>query len=379
MLNPSINELMEESLRSSHLNVVSVLERITDGFFVVDRQWRLMYLNRKAEEVAGKSREELLGKHLWSEYPQLKDTRIYQKYTKAMKEKRSDSFEDYLPWMDAWFETSLYPNNEGLSVFFRDITGKRRAQRMLRKNIRELRKTSRKLRQSNENLEQFATVASHDLKEPLRSISLSLQMFLMKHQESLHEESERYLDEAVKASKRMYGLIEGLLEVSRLGKEQLRFENFAFEDALKSASKNLLQALEEAGGKLSYREGGFPEVYGDRMQVTRVLQNLLWNAIKFRNSKRRLVIEFGYQEAPNPGQWCFYISDNGVGFDMDHAERIFQIFQRAGGEDVSGLGLGLAIAKGIVNKHEGNIWVESTPGWGSCFYFTLPKPAKLSS
>jgi len=234
---------------------------------------------------------------------------------------------------------------------------------------RELKKTNERLQRSNQELEQFAYVASHDLQEPLRMVSSYVQILKEDYHGKLDTEADEFIDFAVDGALRMQALINDLLTFSRVSSRGKPLKQTSSEAALREALENLTVAVNESDAIVTHDQ--LPDVKADSTQLTQLFQNLISNAIKFK-SDARPKITIGV--APTEGAWRFSVKDNGIGIDMRYADRVFVIFQRLNprGEH-PGTGIGLAICKKIVERHGGNIWVESEPGKGSTFYFTLPK------
>lgn len=225
------------------------------------------------------------------------------------------------------------------------------------------------LRRSNEDLQQFAYVASHDLREPLRMISGFLGLIRDRHFASLDEEVREFITFAADGAERMDDLLKGLLEYSRVSTKGGKGEPVAMMDAFRQAMANLSRAVRES--QATVHSDDLPIVCADFTQMTQLLQNLIANALKFRrdNVPPRVMVSATRQE----GMWLFRVSDNGIGIEPRDAQRIFVIFQRLHIQDrYEGSGIGLAICKKIIERHGGRIWLESTPGEGSIFYFTLP-------
>ncbi|MBZ0264546.1 PAS domain S-box protein [bacterium] len=235
-------------------------------------------------------------------------------------------------------------------------------------NINDLVRLNDALDKSNKELEQFAYVASHDLQEPLRMVASYTQLLELKYKDKLDEKAGVYIKYAVDGAKRMQGLINDLLLLSRVGTKGKPFEISDGGIVVDMALENLQKSIEESNAIITVDE--LPEIYCDVSQLVQVFQNLISNAIKFRgNDPPSIVIN-----AKEMGAfWEFSVKDNGIGFEMEYKDRIFQVFQRLNERDkYAGSGIGLSIVKKIVERHDGKLWVESVPGNGSCFYFTLP-------
>lgn len=235
------------------------------------------------------------------------------------------------------------------------------------RDITEQRRTERELARSNAELEQFAYVASHDLREPLRVITSFSQMLSKRAAAKLDEDEKLYLSQIHDGADRMRNLIQDLLEYSRLKSDSKPFTAVDCNEVVTVARKNLALVFEE--NNVALEADNLPKVSGDFGQLTRLFQNLIDNAIKFKGaSSPRIRISAREQGE----QWHFEFQDNGIGIDPQHFKRIFAIFQRLHTrEEYPGTGIGLSICKRIVERHGGQIWVDSQPGEGSTFHFTL--------
>ena len=227
------------------------------------------------------------------------------------------------------------------------------------------------LGRSNADLEQFAYVASHDLQEPLRMVSSYVQLFERRYKNQVDEQADKYIRYAVEGAKRMQALIGGLLEYSRIGRQDSETPLQAVHAGLAcdNALANLSPAVEERGAHITRDK--LPTVIGDVDQLAQVFQNLVANALKFRRPE--VIPEVHISATAGEGEHTFSITDNGIGIEPQYADRIFVIFQRLHTRDeYAGTGIGLAICKKVVERHGGRIWVESRPGCGTTFKFTLP-------
>ncbi|WP_390201258.1 PAS domain S-box protein [Haladaptatus sp. GCM10026878] len=225
------------------------------------------------------------------------------------------------------------------------------------------------LGESNERLEQFAYIASHDLQEPLRMISNYLQLIESRYRDELDDDARDFIDFAVDGAERMREMVNGLLKYSRVDTETEPFEPTDIEAVVERVLANLQLPIEQHAIEVAVEP--LPTVYGDRKQFEQLFQNLVSNAIKYR-SDTSPQIEIGVTERET--DWLFAISDNGIGIDTDHHERIFEVFRRLHShEEYAGTGIGLALCRKIVERHSGRIWVESAPNEGSTFYVTIPR------
>jgi PAS domain S-box-containing protein len=306
----------------------------------------------------------------------------------------------------AWFETTgktvRDPETNEVLEFItvsRDISERKQAEQALEQQAEELRR-------SNAELEQFAYVASHDLQEPLRMVTSYLQLLVRRHRERLDTDAEEFIAFAVDGAKRMRELINDLLAYSRVGTRGKTFEPTDCEAVLAWSLANLRLAIEESGAVITHDP--LPTVMADASQLAQLLQNLLSNAIKFRSAEPPRIHIAARREAASPvshgqdtpdpefevlaslanagevgrpgagepceetGTWVLSVRDNGIGIDPAFAQRVFVIFQRLHPRgDFPGTGIGLAVCKKIVERHGGRIWLESVPGQGTTFYFTL--------
>jgi len=224
------------------------------------------------------------------------------------------------------------------------------------------------LARSNKELEEFAYVASHDLQEPLRAISNYVQLIDKRYKGRLDKDADDFINFTVDGARRMQTLINDLLAYSRAGTRGKAFSPVLAGNVLQLAIRNITLTMGNAGAEITHDE--LPAITGDEEQLAHLFQNLFTNAIKFRKKDEPPRIHVSAEHRENEG-WVFSIKDNGIGMEPKYSERIFQIFQRLHSREYEGTGIGLAICKKIVERHGGRIWVESAPGEGSIFYFTI--------
>ena len=236
-----------------------------------------------------------------------------------------------------------------------------RGQQVLEEKVRELAR-------ANEDLEQFAYATSHDLQEPLRMVSSFVQLLERRLKNRLDEDAKEFIGYVTEGAARMRALIHGLLEYSRVGSRGEALGPVACETVFEHAMSNLEMARVESGAVIT--RDPLPTLPGNAIQLTALFQNLVGNAIKFRGDEKPR-IHVGVEARGEA--WLFSVKDNGIGIEPAHLERIFVIFQRLHPRDrYPGTGIGLSICKKIVERHGGRIWVESVPGKGTTFKFTLP-------
>lgn len=228
---------------------------------------------------------------------------------------------------------------------------------------------TRDLERSNAELEQFAYVASHDLREPLRMVASYTELLSERYGGKLDERADKYIGYIVDGARRMQQLVSDLLALSRVGTQGKPLEPVDSANVLKNVIRAMTPSIRESGARIE--AGTLPVVVADEVQLGQLFQNLIGNAIKFRAPDRPPSIIIEAEQAG--GAWVFSMQDNGIGIEGQYSERIFQMFQRLHGRDeYEGNGIGLAIAKKIVERHGGTIWLSSTVGEGTVFYFSLP-------
>jgi light-regulated signal transduction histidine kinase (bacteriophytochrome) len=233
---------------------------------------------------------------------------------------------------------------------------------------RELQQQADNLRQRNDDLERFAYVASHDLQEPIRTVVSFSQLLERRYKGKFDAEADDYLRFIANAGQRMHQLVNSLLEYSRTTTRAIAFDAVDTGVVLSGVLENMAHTILEFGATVTHEQ--LPVVRGDAQQISQVFQNLIENAVKFRSADPPRI----HVSAEVSGDmWKFSVKDNGIGIEPQYLDKIFVIFQRLHGqEQYPGTGIGLAIVKRIIERHGGDIWVESEPGKGSTFFFTLP-------
>jgi PAS domain S-box-containing protein len=347
-----------------------LLDLVREGILVRDLYGTIVYWNHGAATMYGWTKEEALGKAshqlLAAEYPiPLADIEkevmragfwegdviyVTRRGTRLMVESR-------------WTLTRTERGKpEGFLEVHRDITQRRQAERALQAK-------NEALARSNHELEQFAYVASHDLQEPLRMVSNYTQLLARRYRDQLDADANEFIDFAVDGAKRMQDLIHDLLQYARVERRGREFHPASAETIVGDALSNLAGAIAEA--KASIVVDALPTLTCDASQMTQVFQNLIGNAVKFRKPDQPPVVRVSATR--EDGAWRLSVADNGIGIEPRFFERIFQMFQRlhARGE-YSGTGIGLALCKKIVERHGGQMRVESAPGRGAKFSFTVP-------
>ena len=275
-------------------------------------------------------------------------------------------------------EISFSPlqTEEGIVITsaIRDISERKKTEEQIRQlNVtleeRVLERTE-ELMKSNEELQQFAYIASHDLQEPLRTVSVFAQLLAKRYEGQLQGDADQFIRYIVESSERMERLIHDLLDFSRVDARGADyFVRLNCDDVLEDALSNLHSLVKENGAVVT--KGSLPTLVGDPVQLTRLFQNLLVNSIRFRGEARP---EIHIGAEARGGEWVISVRDNGIGIEPQYSEKVFGIFKCLHPRDkYPGSGMGLAICRKIVSRHEGRIWVESELGKGATFCFTVPR------
>jgi len=362
-----------------------LLEAVPDALVVSDEQGRILLVNSQTERLFRYPREQLIQQPLELLIPRqfrARHAEYRKEYIAAPRPRpmglglellaeRADGSE-----FPAEISLSTLRTDKGMLVFsaIRDVTERKQSENALKQ-------TAAELTRANAELKQFAYAVSHDLQEPLRTVVGATQILMGEYAEKLAHEAKEWLGFAVDGAKRMQELLNALLDYSRVGAERPPFELVDLERIYQFAVDNLKMAITESGAELSH--GPLPIVMGNRVQLIQLVQNLIDNAIKFRRQQPpRIHISAQQQEK----EWRVAVTDNGIGIDPRNFGALFSLFHRLHTrEQYRGTGIGLAMCKKIVESHGGRIGVESAPGEGSTFSFTIPVvnpeslPAPLNS
>ena len=266
-------------------------------------------------------------------------------------------------WAKTW--VSLMERSEGEVVrvaIVENIDRRKKAEQKLEEKNKEL-------MEINQELEHFAYVASHDLQEPLRTVASFIQILEKKYSHLLDEDGQQFMGFVVDGAKRMQALIRELLEYSRINRFNTDYERVDLNEVLQMVNRALKEKIDSTDAVILAEN--LPSIQGNKIQLTQIFQNLIDNAIKFKGEEAPEII-ISVEELP--GKWEIQVRDNGIGISQEYFQRIFIIFQRLHThEEYSGTGIGLALCKKIIERHGGEIWLDSAPGGGTTFTFTIAK------
>jgi PAS domain S-box-containing protein len=369
----SVRRAAEAVLIQMEARYRGLLEAAPDAMVVVDQRGDIVLLNVQAEKQFGYHRDELVGQavvniipdgfaeRLVSDALRSEEAALAQEIGTGIEltARRKDGTEFPIEIM----LSPLASAEETLvTAAIRDISVRRAAEAELLDKVEAL-------KQSNEDLEQFAYVASHDLQEPLRMVASYTELLGRRYQGRLDADADEFIAFAVDGAARMQRLIQDLLLYSRVGTKGRELVETSANDALGQALLNLRGAIRDSGAVINHEP--LPTVMADEMQLTQLFQNVIGNAIKYQDGTAPPEITVSAARAGDD-EWLFSITDNGLGIDAEYFDRIFGMFQRLHKrEEFTGTGIGLAIAKKIVERHGGAISVESAVGEGSTFRFPL--------
>jgi len=361
----------QEKLVEAHRRTTAILESISDGFNTFDREWRYTYVNAAGAKMVGKAPEEMLGKNFWGLWPHAADSPFGAAYRRSVAENVPLQVEAFYPEpLNAWFEVRCYPSPEGLALFFNDTTKRKRAEeeiRLLNEDLeRRVAERTAELEAANRELESFSYTVSHDLRAPLRTMDGFADALLEDYGPQLPAQARDYLATIRRGAQRMGTLIDDLLAFSQLGRKPLVRQSVNMEALVHGT-------LEELGPErngIQFVNGDLPRAQGDPALLKQVWMNLLSNAIKYSRHAEQARIEIG--SLAEPRAKVYFVRDNGAGFDMKYAGKLFGVFQRLHrADEFEGTGIGLATVQRIVLRHGGRVWAEAQPDQGATFYFTL--------
>ena len=368
----------EYALKESEEKFRQIAENIGEVFWISDpKMSKIIYISPTYERIWGRTCQSLHNDPMsWirSIHHEDRDQVIERIWGKSSKiDKVSEGFEYRIIRPDGkivwiWTQAFLVKDEFGeisrIAGIASDITGYKKAEQEIKNLLVELKR-------SNEELQQFAYVTSHDLQEPLRTIASFTQLMERRYKGKLDGDADEFMGYIVDASVRMKQMIMDLLEYSRVGTKQEMYQAIDMESKLNNVLFNLNDLIERSCAEITH--DSLPVVVGDKSQLLLLFQNLITNAIKFRKEDEPPRIHISAACDHEKNEYVFSIADNGIGIEEQYFDRIFTIFQRLHTRDeYQGTGIGLSVAKKIVERHGGRIWVESEFGEGSVFYFSIP-------
>jgi PAS domain S-box-containing protein len=375
----SVRRAAEKHLAQMEGRYRGLLEAAPDAMVVVNQNGEIVLLNVQAEKQFGYSRDELVGQKVKNIIPEGFAERLVADALRSVEDALAQQIGTGIELIGRRKNRTEFPieimlspleSAEGILVTaaVRDITTRKKAEANLLNKVEELNR-------SNEELGQFAYIASHDLQEPLRMVASYTQLLSRRYKGKLDSDADEFIAFAVDGASRMQRLIQDLLAYSRVGTKGKDLLDISSEEALQQALINLRGAILEKGALVTHDP--LPIVFADQMQLVQLFQNLIGNAIKYQSPGIPKIHIAASRNGDK--KWTFSVKDNGLGIDAQYFEKIFGMFQRLHKrEEFAGTGIGLAICKKIVERHGGNISVESQPGQGSTFRFALAESKKKS-
>lgn len=359
----------------------AILHAIPDIKIRINIEGQILALYGADQSQSGLSFQDntIKGKHLTEVLPVFVAKGLLFNARKSLEEGTLQSFEflnaDNADGNVRYFEARINNiNDEEIIIILRDVTQLKMAEQALTEQISQVDQKNRQLQkyiESNLQLENFAFVASHDLREPVRTMRTFGQFLKKRVGHKLDEESMTHLDFIINSASRMNQLIEDLLTYSRVNTESATHDPIELEPLLKEIINSLKATIEETGAEITYKNLP-PVIHGNRLKILQVFQNLLANGIKFHRKGEPPKIAISVKETKT--HWRFMVADNGIGIEEEFHEQIFVIFKKLHNyQEYQGTGIGLTLVKSIVNQHGGEIWLESEVGKGTTFYFTLLK------
>ncbi|MDO8962923.1 MAG: PAS domain S-box protein [Coriobacteriia bacterium] len=360
-----------EELRSTREFLEKLVDYANAPIIVWSPDGTITRFNHAFERLTGTDAVEIVGKPLGVLFPDESREASLALIARTLEGEAWETVEIPVRNADGTARTALWNSanvyaDDGTTLLAtiaqgQDVTDRVAAERVLRRRTEDLTR-------SNSELEQFAYVASHDLQEPLRMIASYTQLLQKRYAGRLDADADEFIAYAVDGATRMQTLINELLAFSRVGTRTGSFARTDLDDLMSRVASSLSGLIAEAGATLRYES--LPSIVCDGGQIERVLQNLVGNALKFRGDRSPEVVVSAER---GDGEWLLSVVDNGIGIEAQYQERVFVIFQRLHARsEYEGTGMGLAICKRIIERHGGRLWVESEPGQGSTFHFTIP-------
>ena len=367
------------SLSEANALLQTMLDYVPDQIYFKDAQSRFIRNSRsQASALRLSDPAQVVGKTDFDFFPHAQ-----RSYDEEQEIIRSGNplvdLEEWVVWPDGremWVSTTKVPlrDKEGKIIgtfgISRDITGRKRAEQAIRQLNADLEIQADQLKAANKELEAFSYSVSHDLRAPLRAIHGYTRILMEDYEPVLDAEGKRVCGVISREAQRMGQLIDDLLAFSRLGRKEMRTSGIDMESLADSVFEELMNNENEE--RIDFRVGHLPLITGDTVMMRQVWVNLISNALKFTSAKERAVIEVGSIQGET--ETVYFVRDNGAGFDMEYAHKLFGVFQRLHSEsEFEGTGVGLAIAQRVIHRHGGRVWAEGEVDKGAIFCFTLPK------
>ncbi len=369
-----INVSLRESVKAKSEEFESLFNAVPVGIVGINKEGKIKLFNEKACQIFNYDVEEIVNRPI-SQILHCSNQEMQPELLKLLQspanENASEKIESYcfgvrnggkeFP-IEISISQSHFDSNTIYLLKFKDVTIQKEAQKQLDTQLKNL-------EEKNKELEQFTYIASHDLQEPLRSITSFIELFQQEYQGVFDENAQTYFDFVLQSTGRMKELIKGLLDYSRIGKQMIiRKENL--NEIMRNVLQDLTNSIEKNKATVTYDE--LPSIYASGLHLRILFQNLIANSIKFNKPGILPIVHISAKQ--DSKHWTFCVKDNGIGMDTKYQEKIFTVFQRLNTKDsYEGTGIGLAHCKKIVELHDGKIWFESKPGEGTEFYFTISK------
>lgn len=370
-------KVSEERLKESENNLKAIFNNSNEGLMLLDTDFRIKVFNAKADDNKPYvSRPLKVGDNLVS-YVEEPRQEYFITYLNRVLQGETIEYDTHYSRDedDLWFHATLSPVREnsmitGICLTRRNISARKKIEEELKASEERYRLLSEELAVSNTELEQFAYTASHDLQEPLRMITSFLNQLELKYKEQLDDKAQQYIYFATDGAARLRKIILDLLEYSLAGKKTIDLEVVDTEMVLAESLQLLRKTIEEKNADIIH--GPMPTLPANKSSLLQIFQNLIGNGLKYQKNGQKPVLKINAVETDT--HWQFSFADNGIGIESQFFEKIFVAFHRLHNRsEYAGTGLGLAICKKIVENHGGRVWLESIPGEGSTFYFTLIK------
>ncbi len=366
----------EQQLRESYERISEILESISDAFYAVNSNWHFTYINRKAEELWGRGRDDLLGKNIWKEFPESIASEAHGLLMEAMRDQRAVRFETISTVLHHWVEVNAYPSDNGLSVYFRDITDRKAVEQQRAEILHAERKARIAAEEANEMKLRFLATISHELRTPLTSIKGFASTLSAPDVSWDQETQQEFINIISSEADKLTDLVEQLLDLSRLQAGTLRIVHQPVSaDEIISTARPQLEFLAVEHKLECEIPSGLPNALADPSRIAQVLVNLVQNATRYSPHGTPIRVTAAPCDLSSD---CviFRVSDWGPGIPADARSQVFEAFQQLDGNSDTakskGAGLGLAICKGIIEAHGGRIWIEDNQPQGATFAFTLP-------